>query len=386
MEHNYYTFIDGWFDFDGLYDHALEKVESGIFVEIGTWKGRSIMYLAEKIKESGKEIKLFGIDTFEGSESSPAMGDIQEMKKMSKDHLYNLYLKNIEPLKDYIHTIRGNSKLVHDQFEDESIDFLFIDGDHSYESIKQDIFLWYPKVKIGGIISGHDYVDGLGYGVIQAVKECFSDRDYKVWPPYAWHLIKTDNKNIYQVSIHPKGYWLEIDGPNTHTFDEKLCNAIADIFTDQNIKTAYDIGCGDGRYTRHLIKRGIDCKGWDGSPKTPEISQGLCGVKDFSDPQDLTPVDLVMSLEVGEHIPKRWEHIFIDNLCRASKRFICLSWAIEGQPGYGHFNCQNNDYVIEQFKQKGFEYCPASSKFLRENCSKDTFPWFVNTLLIFKRA
>jgi predicted O-methyltransferase YrrM len=57
-------------------------------------------------------------------------------------------------------------------FEDESIDFLFIDADHSFEAVKKDLKLWYPKVKTGGIIAGHDYmwVDGR---VAMAVNQFF---------------------------------------------------------------------------------------------------------------------------------------------------------------------------------------------------------------------
>jgi len=60
-------------------------------------------------------------------------------------------------------------------FEDKSLDFVFIDAEHTYECVKQDINLWYPKVKSGGILSGHDY-DGKGdksgrFGVKKAVDE-----------------------------------------------------------------------------------------------------------------------------------------------------------------------------------------------------------------------
>lgn len=385
MKHNYYKNIDGWFDFARFYDYVLKQFDSGTFVEIGTWKGRSLMYMAEKIKESGKNITLYGIDTFRGSDSTPAMGDIVEMKKKSQDYFYETYLKNIEPLKDYIKTIRGDSKVVHDQFADGSIDFLFIDGDHSYEAVKTDIINWYPKVKQGGIISGHDYTTDYGYGVVDAVNQLFDGSKIKLWPPYVWQFNKS-NKYLNPMSIHPKGYWLEVEGPNTHTCDKQLCEAITDVIKDLGIKTAVDIGCGAGAYTRHLIDHGIDCEGFDGSPKTPELSNGLCRVLDFADPQDIGQFDLVLSLEVGEHIPKKWEQIFIDNVCRAANKYICMCWAIEGQPGYGHFNCQNNDYVINEMAKRDFAYCPETSHYIREASDKVNFPWFYNTIMFFKKV
>jgi predicted O-methyltransferase YrrM len=42
-------------------------------------------------------------------------------------------------------------------FKDRSIDFLFLDTEHSYEHVKEEILAWYPKIKTGGIIAGHDF-------------------------------------------------------------------------------------------------------------------------------------------------------------------------------------------------------------------------------------
>lgn len=49
-------------------------------------------------------------------------------------------------------------------FEDSSLDFIYIDGDHSFESVKTDLAVWYPKLKSGGLFSGHDYLIGTGTG------------------------------------------------------------------------------------------------------------------------------------------------------------------------------------------------------------------------------
>ena len=50
-------------------------------------------------------------------------------------------------------------------FHDNSLDFVYIDGDHSIEGIYEDVKAWTPKIRIGGIISGHDYKDGPGSGI-----------------------------------------------------------------------------------------------------------------------------------------------------------------------------------------------------------------------------
>lgn len=65
---------------------------------------------------------------------------------------------------------------------DASLDFVFIDGEHSYKSVHEDLWAWTPKVRKGGIISGHDYyVTKHGNrGVVEAVDEFAKDFDYKL--------------------------------------------------------------------------------------------------------------------------------------------------------------------------------------------------------------
>ena len=60
------------------------------------------------------------------------------------------------------------------QHPDQSLDFVYLDSDHKYQSVKSEIEAWYPKVKVGGILAGHDYIERSHieeFGVIQAVTE-----------------------------------------------------------------------------------------------------------------------------------------------------------------------------------------------------------------------
>jgi hypothetical protein len=71
---------------------------------------------------------------------------------------YSDVIKNIKEYEDRAFMLRMGSKDAIKIFEDQSLDFIYIDANHTYESVKEDIELWYPKIKIGGMISGHDYV------------------------------------------------------------------------------------------------------------------------------------------------------------------------------------------------------------------------------------
>jgi predicted O-methyltransferase YrrM len=71
-----------------------------------------------------------------------------------------------------IHILKGLSWDVASAVTDHSLDFAFIDASHDYESVKKDLTAWYPKIKFGGIICGHDIHSE---GVVQAVTEKFGN-------------------------------------------------------------------------------------------------------------------------------------------------------------------------------------------------------------------
>lgn len=72
----------------------------------------------------------------------------------------------------------------------EGLDFVYIDGDHSYKGVKSDIDLYYPKVRTGGVIGGHDF--GITFlGVIDAVLDFVRDNDLKLYVEHAdWWVVK----------------------------------------------------------------------------------------------------------------------------------------------------------------------------------------------------
>jgi hypothetical protein len=94
----YWEKIEGWFTFHRLYQTIVNNSNNNsIFIEIGTWKGKSTVFMAEKIKESNKQIKFYAIDTFEGTNNEHENYDCIQTKT-----LYEEYLKNIEPVKDIV--------------------------------------------------------------------------------------------------------------------------------------------------------------------------------------------------------------------------------------------------------------------------------------------
>jgi cyclopropane fatty-acyl-phospholipid synthase-like methyltransferase len=183
-------------------------------------------------------------------------------------------------------------------------------------------------------------------------------------------------------TIHERGYWLSTRETDKHVFDKRLMAGLILMFKD--VDNIIDIGCGNGSYTKAFIEQGFDCIGYDGSPLTEEISNGLCHIKDFSNLVDIGKFELVLCLEVGEHIPKEYEQIFLDNVANASKKHICLSWALlhPRQWGTGHYNCQDNDYIINEMDKRGFRYDPVATGLIREIAK---LSYLKKTIMIFKK-
>jgi len=174
-----------------------------------------------------------------------------------------------------------------------------------------------------------------------------------------------------------RGAWLFEGG---HTFDASLAIAIAQVMSDAGVHDVIDIGCGDGTYTRHLISSGLVAIGYDGNPLTEKVTDGLCFCADFSEPQHLGIYDAALSLEVGEHIPRQYEQVFLDNLSRHADRLIVLSWAIPEQGGFGHVNERLNAHIILGMSDRGWKIDWASTNYLR---SRASVAWFKQTVMVF---
>ena len=177
--------------------------------------------------------------------------------------------------------------------------------------------------------------------------------------------------------INERGSWVT-DDPK-HCYDSGLNDVLLKHLKG---KSVFDFGCGDGNYLKNLKEVCNIVKGCDGNPHTEGLTDGLGFEADLSIPQDFGEYDWVISFEVGEHIPKEFEDVFIDNLCNHAKEGIIMSWAYPNQPGEGHINCQTTEYIIEKMYDKNFLVDYTESNNLRNLA---VAWWFQANLLIFYR-
>jgi predicted O-methyltransferase YrrM len=167
--------IDGWLTVDeaiALYElsRALPH-EQPVAVEIGSWQGKSSVCLARGL--AGKyHPRLCCIDPFDASgdgASAPTYGERAQRLGADLRRAFEANLEAVGVL-DMVDVRQGFS---HEQARDwqQPIDLLFLDGDHSYEAVRQDFEDWAPKIRPGGFLALHDVVHAQHEGPRRVVEE-----------------------------------------------------------------------------------------------------------------------------------------------------------------------------------------------------------------------
>ena len=119
-------------------------------VEIGVFKGQ---FSREILSIWGGT--LYMVDVWR------PLGEEYEDVSNHKSHVnaYSETMSNISGFEERGIMIRSSSKKASEIFPDGSLDFVYIDANHSYDFVCEDIKIWFPKLKKGGIFAGHDYID-----------------------------------------------------------------------------------------------------------------------------------------------------------------------------------------------------------------------------------
>uniref|UniRef100_A0A061SH67 Methyltransferase domain protein n=1 Tax=Tetraselmis sp. GSL018 TaxID=582737 RepID=A0A061SH67_9CHLO len=183
------------------------------------------------------------------------------------------------------------------------------------------------------------------------------------------------------LGITESGAWY-ISRKYKYVFDKTLANALLVVFKG---KSVLELGAGLGHYSKFLLSTGKlkALFSYDGVPDIQEVSRGLVHYADFTHSHNFSNVDWVLSTEVGEHIPTRYQQQFLSNIIQPAKVGVVLSWAVPGQLGEGHVNCLPNHNIVQAMFQNGFCLLPRTSQALRQTSS---LPWFKRTIMVFSRG
>lgn len=141
--------------------------------EVGVFTGRFSEFIYNNIHPS----ELHLIDIFEGmNHSGVDDGEWTEFANLSE--VYHELMEKYENTSITLH--KGFSKNILKKFEDNYFDLIYIDADHTYETVRKDLDISLKKTKVGGIISGHDYIKENFSGVYRAVNEFCIENKLKI--------------------------------------------------------------------------------------------------------------------------------------------------------------------------------------------------------------
>ncbi|MBI4708036.1 MAG: class I SAM-dependent methyltransferase [Candidatus Omnitrophica bacterium] len=155
-----YWAIDGWLtekEARALYDTVCNlSAKEPVVVEIGSWLGKSSVILGKGLKKK-KAGKLFCIDPFDASGDKIGEEDYHRRAERLGIPLVEKFIRNLKKcgVFEYVEILQGKSWEFSGEWNKE-VDFLFIDGDHSYEAVLRDYLDWGKFVKKGGFIGFHD--------------------------------------------------------------------------------------------------------------------------------------------------------------------------------------------------------------------------------------
>lgn len=148
---HFFESVPGWFDWPDIYGSLVAALPTGSHVvEVGAWKGQSAAFFAVELANSGKAIQFDVVDTWQGSEEHASDPDVQSGR------LYETFLANLAPVRSFVRPVRKASVEAAATYADGSLDVVFLDGDHDLAAVLADLQAWWPKVKPGGWLLGHD--------------------------------------------------------------------------------------------------------------------------------------------------------------------------------------------------------------------------------------
>jgi SAM-dependent methyltransferase len=165
----------------------------------------------------------------------------------------------------------------------------------------------------------------------------------------------------------------------------------ASIVQDLNPSKVADVGCGTGAMLEALQTRGCSVQGFEKSKAALEICHARkLQVKEFDLENDDMPIermfDVVISMEVAEHLPQKVDDRYIDMLTHLAP-IVVFTAAPPGQGGTDHINEQPPEYWLEKFRRRNFQLDGSLTNSWRKSWgqSGQVKSWYFANLMIFRK-
>lgn len=155
-----------------------------VAVEVGSWVGQSSLSWIEQAQVRGKALRLYCVDTWGMSELKTVVPGLA----LPPDTIFSAFFHRVHSvvgennprgIPSYILPIQRQSTEAAVLFADQSLNLVFIDGSHDYNSVKADIQAWARTVKPGGFLAGHDYDWGEVYLAVNDAARFLSQPNFK---------------------------------------------------------------------------------------------------------------------------------------------------------------------------------------------------------------
>lgn len=167
--------------------HAFASQGFNKGAEIGVWEGRFSQWLCE----ANPNLHLICVDPWRvmGDYAEPRKNDVRRMREA-----FEAAQSRLKPF--HVTFLRMTSLQAAQQVPDGSLDFVYIDGNHLRDHVLADLRAWAPKVRSGGIVAGHDYIDASPkrpFIQVQAAVDQYT-REHGIDP---WFVLQNDKSPSY---------------------------------------------------------------------------------------------------------------------------------------------------------------------------------------------
>jgi 2-polyprenyl-3-methyl-5-hydroxy-6-metoxy-1,4-benzoquinol methylase len=186
-------------------------------------------------------------------------------------------------------------------------------------------------------------------------------------------------------TIYGKQYYENMDRESAINDSKQFANAVLSEYSPASI---IELGCGTGRLLYPYREQGLEVRGVELSSVAQEVSR--LSSNHFEE-HDLTDsyypereYDIVLCIEVLEHLPEAAADTIVDSICRSAPVAI-ITAATPGQGGTHHVNEKPHDYWINRFEDRNMRHMPEKTEIIKSQLDLNELVWIKENLLVFEK-